>query len=129
MSDENLGDTLSERKSVRSAGGTGGSGGGGGVIIFNPTKLLNEGRIGESFEGRYEGFHEEERQTAKGKKFTSSYYKFIADNGQTIIADSAGHFKYLMDRALEVQPGEYCRVEYCGKDANDYHKYLVDVVE
>lgn len=98
-------------------------GGDSSVEFHNASKLYKDGFKGVLFEGIFEKYVEEERSTSSGKKFTAKYYIFKSEDEVLHHLDSFG----LLDRLMqEVNPGDYCRVSYLGKE-NDYHRCEIEV--
>lgn len=94
--------------------------------FHNATRMAKEGFNGVLCEGIFEEFVEEERTSSKGKKFVAKMYKVKDEGGNLHVIDSFGLLDYKMK---SVNPGDYIRVSYLGKDANDYHQCQVEVAE
>lgn len=115
---------MSERKLVEV--GASSSGDGLKPVFHNATRYSKEGFTGQMVEGVFEGLVEEQKETAKGKKFTARSYIFVTEEGQKHYVDSFGLLDYKMK---EVSPGEVCVLSYLGKDENDYHQVSVQKYE
>lgn len=56
-------------------------------------------------------------------------FKFLEDNGNTVIINHCGHLGFLMKN---VNPGDYCRVTYKGTvpyKGKETHQFLVETAE
>lgn len=82
---------------------------------------------GLKISGVYKRRHEKEAK-GPGGKFVSVTYFIDTESGPVGI-NKLGNLGYLMDKRLQVQPGEQVEIEYNGRDENDYHSFDVTVVE
>lgn len=93
------------------------------VRIINPKKLLDEGITGVVLTGTFQKEVTEERvQRATGKKFISTSFTFLDEEGKIAVINSTGHLSYLMKKQ-EVQPGDKLSILYFGKDKEDRHQF------
>lgn len=98
-----------------------GNSGEGNVTFFNPRQLAEQGFTGMLVEGVFEGYSEEEKQDAKGRKFTSKSYKFVDSEEKPVVINAFGKLNYLMK---DIPKGTVCQVYYLGKDG-EYHNCKV----
>lgn len=97
--------------------------GGSNANFYNPKKLSEDGVNGVLFEGTFKEYVEEERKASDGRPFTAKTYVFEDDEGITHYLNAFGT---LNKRMKEVDPGDFCRISYLGKEEG-YHQCKVEI--